>query len=672
MKRTLLFFLALLIAAPTVFARTKVLILPPAWESSSLKNFAQEMDENCDDLLPAIKNADGYCAASTLSLKQKNSLSACKGKYTCLKKKARALEEYDILVLSSVSRKKGTPHLHVASYNTRGDLLHREDLRGDRNADPEETAALYLTALRNAHDLFARPANPYEVKEALRRGFTLYKKGDIGQTLRFFEKAGDAVLLELTGEVEALIARADAAIKRGEVRDAINDLQNALEKDEEIRKSGFKVISYIRETEKTKRSEFDQNDFYDDLLKIHAGFERRFRDIEKMRIGEERAIADREKKAIKEVEYEMDQVRRTIEKKESDMDKRRTVVDEEIRKLLEKKEAELRLLDKKKDILRKRIDSLESGRNLFADKVERRADELKNRDLEKLQSRFLKEQEDISKKIAAQESKDPPDERAIKTLEKKLATLETDLEKKEAALTEQYRRGADEHLKKYDRKIEEVRKQLLKLDKDDAYVVKEYQERIGKKETEFKQQIAQWQTERGKREKMIATLMKNSDKRIATAGREAQKQREQLKKRMNIEKEKVIAAEKEMITKRYTARFKPEFNRVIERTAATKKINSLLGAAYAVLGDRAFRDDDLPEARRHYHRALYHDPANRQATKGIDLIRARTVKLYETAIAMSGDEPDKARQTLETIINSLKPTNPVYVRSFVALKELSR
>lgn len=672
MRRTLFFFIVLLMAAPTVFARTKVLILPPAWESSSLKNFARDMDENCDDLLPAIKNADGYCAATALPLKQKKALTACKGKYTCLKKKARALEEYDILVLSSLSRRKGVPSLRVTFYNTRGDLLHREDLRGDRNADPEETAALYLTALRNAHDLFARPANPYEVKEALRRGFALYKKGDIGQTLRFFEKAGDAVLLELTGEVEALIARADAAIKRGEVRDAINDLRNALEKDEEIRKSGFKVISYIRETEKTKRSEFDQNDFYDDLLNIHADFERRFRDIEKTRINEERIIADSEKKAIEAVEYEIDQARRTIEKKEADMDKRRSVVDEEIRKLLEKQEAELRLLDKKKDVIRKRIASLENGRNEFIDKVERRADELKNNDLEKMQSRFLREQEEISKKITALESKDPPDEKAIKALEKKLAALEADLEKRQAALAEQYRRGADEHVKKYERKIDEVRKQLLKLEKNDASIVKGFQDRIAKKEATFKQQIAQWHNERGKREKLIDALVKNSDERISAAGREAQKKRDQLKKRLNGEKEKVIALEKNMITKRYTARFKPVFNRVIERTAATKKIDALLGMAYAMLGDRSLKDDDLPEARRHYHRALYHDPANRQATKGIDLIRARTVKLYETAIAMSGDEPDKARQTLETIINSLKPTNPVYVRSFVALKELSK
>ena len=672
MKRLPFFFLALLMAAPTVFARSKVLILPPAWESSSLKNFAQDMDENCDDLLPAIKNADGYCATTALPLKHKKALTACKGKYTCLKKKARALEEYDILVLSSLSRRKGVPSLRVTFYNTRGDLLHREDIRGERNADPEETAALYLTALRNAHDLFARPANPYEVKEALRRGFAFYKKGDIGQTLRFFEKAGDAVLLELTDEVDALLTRAEDAMKRGEVRDAVNDLQTALEKDENIRKAGFKVISYIRETEKTKRSEFDQNDFYDDLLKIHSEFERRFRDIEKMRATEERALADREKKAIEAVEYEIEQARKDIEKKETDMDKRRAVVDEEIRKLLEKQEAELRLLDKKKDILRKRIGSLENGRNEFIDKVERRADELKNNDLEKMQSRFLREQEEISKKITALESKDPPDEKAITALEKKLAVIEADLEKKQVALAEQYRRGADEHLQKYDRKVGEVRNQLLKMEKNDAALVKEYQDRIAKKEAKFKQQVAQWHKEREKRERLIAALIKNSEKRIAAAGREAQKQREQLKKRLNGEKEKVIAREKDVITKRYTARFKPVFNRVIERTAATKKILALLGAAYASLGDRALRDDDLPEARRHYHRALYHDPGNKQAAKGIDLIRARTVKLYETAIAMSGDEPDKARQTLETIINSLKPTNPVYVRSFVALKELSR
>ncbi|HSA32347.1 MAG TPA: hypothetical protein P5077_01330 [bacterium] len=671
MKSLPFFFLALLIATPTVFARSKVLILPPAWESSSLKNFAQDMDENCDDLLPAIKNADGYCAATALPLKQKKALSACKGKYACLKKKARSLEEYDILVLSSLSRKKGVPFLRVTFYNTRGDLLHREDLRGDRNADPEETAALYLTALRNAHDLFARPANPYEVKEALRRGFTFYKKGDIGQTLRFFEKAGDAVLLGLTGEVDALLARAKASIERGEVRDALGDLQTALEKDENIRKSGFKVISYIRETEKTKRSEFDQNDFYDDLLKIHSEFERRFRDIEKTRAGEERAIAAREKKAIEAVEYEIEQARQDIEKKEAAMDKRRAVVDEEIRKLLEKQETELRLLEKKKDILRKRIESLEQGRKEFIDKVEQRADELKNNDLEKLQSRFLKEQENISKKISALESKDPPDGKAITALEKKLTAIEADLEKKQAALTEQYRRGANEHLTKYDRKVDEVRKQLSKLEKNDASLVKGYQDRIAKKEAGFKQQVAQWHKEREKRERLIDALIKNSEKRVAAAGREAQRQREQLKKQLNTEKEKVIIDEKEKITKRYTARFKPVFNRVIERTAATKKINALLGTAYAMLGDRSLKDDDLPEARRHYHRALYHDPANKQAAKGIDLIRARTVKLYETAIAMSGDEPDKARQTLETIINSLKPTNPVYIRSFVALKELS-
>ncbi|HOW51919.1 MAG TPA: hypothetical protein PLV42_07735 [bacterium] len=672
MRFALSFLLSLLFATPMLNAGSKVLILPPAWESSALKGFARDMDKNCEDLLPAIKNAAGFCATTTLPGELRHELARCKGNYGCLKKKIRLLEEYDIVILSSVSKKKKEPRLKVALYNTRGDLLYDENLSGDRSDGPEETAALYLTALRNAKDIFSKPANKHQIKEALRRGFALYKKGDAGNALRFFEKAGNDELVRTASNVAEFMERATVELNNGDVSDAIGDLQRALEKDEEVRKAGFAVISYIRETRKTKRSEFDNGDFYEDILKVHQSFERRYGELDRKRNEEERKLVEREQKAVRAIEREIEQARKEIEKNEEKMNKERTAVDEEIKRLLDAQEKEFEALNRKKDALRKRIDSLESGRNEFADKVERRADELKSKELEKLQSRFLKDQEKLTEKIATLERKDPPDEKKIKALENKLTALEQDLEKQRTILSETYRRGADEHLLKYDRKVEELQKQLTVLEKEESTIAQKTQKKIDRREALFKQQIAQWHKERTKREKLVAAMEKNSVKRIEAAGREAQKMREQLKKRISGEKDKIIVAEKEKISQRYTARFKAEVNRFIEHTAATKKIYLLLSDAYARLGERSLKDDELPEARRHFHRAIYYDPANKRAAKGVDQIRLRAVKLYEMAIAMSDDEPDKARSALETIVNSLKPTNPVYVRSFIALRELGK
>jgi len=39
---------------------------------------------------------------------------------------------------------------------------------------------------------------------------------------------------------------------------------------------------------------------------------------------------------------------------------------------------------------------------------------------------------------------------------------------------------------------------------------------------------------------------------------------------------------------------------------------------------------------------------------------------------MSQNDPLEARRTLETIINCLRPTNPYYIRSFIAIRGLPR
>lgn len=132
------------------------------------------------------------------------------------------------------------------------------------------------------------PLSSSEKKELMRRGHKYYQRAEYEQAIKAFRGSDEVGLAEATEDILKQIEKAKSAIGFEHWALALDSLDRAREKDEQVRAAGYKAIAYTKETsERWKYKEFDDESAFNRLF---SEFQREIGDHKKWKDDQLRKI----------------------------------------------------------------------------------------------------------------------------------------------------------------------------------------------------------------------------------------------------------------------------------------------------------------------------------------------------------------------------------------------
>lgn len=494
-------------------------VFPTAWKKAGDRSFAESLDENFLLMIGKVKGVDAS-GADALSSDIKKQVKKCDGKIACIERAAKAQTDADLAAILSYGggrieitlfnkkgRKVGESAVDVAEDDEAEDVVGGllgainkllSKVQDDTEDSGSSSSAEEDSSSSSSSSGPAKSLSASEKKEVRRKGFKAYQASNYKEAVDSFRAADDTELADMTSDIGKLLTKAKDAVQSEDWAAALDNLDRAGEKDDQVRAAGYKAIVYTKESsERWKYSDTAGDDtssfkkFYNDF-KGEIASHKQWREEQLRKLEEELGTLAKLKDTITR-KFESDE--KDFRRKEKEYEEKNAADIQAARKDLEggldeKYEKKIQTLDKK---LSKK--SEEYGNDKGYEENYREAIDKEVRAVEKKYEALRKESEKEKEAL-------------LKDQEKEARRLEKETEKQMADLE---KRG-----KEIEKQIEALNKEIVKdsekFDRAEGKLQEERDKNIGKDEAQDRKDMEALEKETQKKIDDLNNQMADLDK----------------------------------------------------------------------------------------------------------------------------------------------------------------
>ena len=195
----------------------------------------------------------------------------CKGNLACLKKAVKKAKGVTFVAVFSLKGFKMT----ITIFTKKAKFVTKKIVKEDSDTDAEDFAADVISALSSLSGKLEAPEEEDDApvsmsasqkKNRMRAGFKAYKQGNIKEAVKSFKEGGNATIASDAKKIDSVLSKVSSMIKSGDYSAAIEKLKKLSETDRKIRAKGYKMLAFIKETQKRnkylkpKDSDFEKAD----------------------------------------------------------------------------------------------------------------------------------------------------------------------------------------------------------------------------------------------------------------------------------------------------------------------------------------------------------------------------------------------------------------------------
>ncbi|MGI6393739.1 MAG: hypothetical protein ACOX2F_03235 [bacterium] len=342
-------FLFVLLISFTVIAQSKVAIISTVGKSGAEKKLAREIDDNLSLLFSTIRDAEVVGEKDVLARAQSARIERCNADLRCVVDVASGARGVDYIVVPRILIQRGETKVNVSLFDMSKKRLGSKPITAGGNADGEDLASDIIGVVKSliseniSRSSRQSPAAATskkrwqytEVKNEITKGFNAYDKGDIDTAADIFDRAANEMICNcsqndvakaLLNDIDRIrkgLPKADDAMSANDYRTALRVLEEIKKSDENIREQGSKNLVFQRGTViKIRYLQPNQRDAVE-VEKIHRGFKSKIDEARKWRARQLAEIDNWQNNSIKEREKKISDTEaqvKAFEKSQSDAD----------------------------------------------------------------------------------------------------------------------------------------------------------------------------------------------------------------------------------------------------------------------------------------------------------------------------------------------------------------
>lgn len=509
-------------------------VFPTAWKKAGDRSFAESLDENFVLMIGKVKGADAS-GADSLSSDIKKQVKKCDGRIACIERAAKAQTDADLAAILSY----GGGRIEITLFNKKGRKVGESAIDVAEDDEPEDVVGGLLGAINkllsklkddadegdssssveedrssSSSSTPAKSLSASEKKEVRRKGFKAYQAANYKEAVASFRSADDTEVADMVDDISKLLGKAKDAVQSEDWAAALDNLDRAGEKDDQVRAAGYKAIVYTKESsERWKYSDAAGDDtssfkkFYNEF-KGEITAHKQWREEQLRKLEEELGALAKLKDTITR-KFESDE--KDFRRKEKEYEEKNVADIQAARKDLEggldeKYERKIQSLDKK--LIKK---SEEYGNDKGYEETYREAIDKEVRAVEK-------------KYEAMRKASEKEKETLLKEQEKEARRLEKETEKQMADLEKQ----GKEIEKQIDALNKEIVKDSEKFDRAEGKLQEERDKNIGKDEAQDRKDMEALEKETQKKIDDLNNQMADLDKKEEAESKALEKVQQEL------------------------------------------------------------------------------------------------------------------------------------------------
>ena len=541
----------------------------------------------------------------------------CKGNTACLKKAVKKSKGVSFVASFALKKFK----MIITVYTKQGKFLGKKIVKEDSDIDAEDFAADVIAALGTLSGKLqveekddagdddggssSKSLSASQKKNRMRQGFKAYKQGNAKSAQKSFKEAGDAGMASDSKKVDAGLTKASSMIKSGDYTAAIEKLMKLKGTDRQIRAKGYKMLAFIKETQKRNKYLKPKDSDFDKVDRVFGRIKKEIRKIATWKAKEISKIEGRfsgksesQASITKKYEKQEKQARLNDKKEERKHQEKIEGTKTQLEGLDNKYRKKIKLLELKIEKLNRRVDEERPVDEVYGKEI-KKDQQAVNKKYAKMKVQLKKNQKALKKKqlqaLSAVKKKygsqinklkrdNKKSEGSINSLSKSIDKQTESFEKKEQMFRSKY----DNSLSKFDsadqkdREVLEksIQKKINKLNRS----VDVYEKKLNKqadKIFKYDDQISKFTD--GKQRKMQALQDKseNSKSKLESGFEAKRRKAEELAEKEYEKTQSKLAKGMEQIEKKLFAledkydnyEKRPDYKRIKkQQRAATKKL----------------------------------------------------------------------------------------------------